>query len=496
MVGGSGLLTALADRIEAPTRVLYHIVYRIVVLAAALTGTSACVYFNSYYNASKLFHQGRQDVEQGALSTGRTSLAASIEKAEAIVADNPGSRWADDAVRIIVQARLLREEWEEALEASRRLMGYALTRVDSAEVLGYLGIARLHLGDPAAADTLLSFALGEEEDEERRSVLLYNRALAWSRLGRSVGADADLELVSKLRPDWVEPRIERVRLLVGAGYDAAAATVLAAIMTRHLADAEEQAVVEVVQRLAETSPGTALLGLAEVESSALRRENRAALLKFRGDLHMARGEFERALADLQAAWRSAPQTRTAAEAQVAAARLALMRCTAPDELAPIRENLERLMRQRARRLPDVMSLWDTLVRMEYWVDLGGLAYVLSAEVARDALQAPGLARTLLLRYAEEQPESVWAPKALLAALQLSDLDSAPPTATLDPGPEELRRRLWEEYRASPYVQAVLGEGPSDGSTFRELELGLRQQLARLETLADEEVMARRAAVAR
>ncbi|MGD2152710.1 MAG: hypothetical protein PVG79_05540 [Gemmatimonadales bacterium] len=492
MVGGSGLLTALADRIEAPTRVLSHII----LFAFALTGSAACVYYNSYYNADKLFDQGRQDVEQGALSTGRTALAASIEKAEAIVAENPGSRWADDAVRIIVQARLLREEWEEALEASRRLMGYAVTRTDTAEVLGYLGVARLHLGDPSAADTLLSFALGEEEKDERRSLLLYNRALARARLGHSIDADADLELVSRLRPDWVEPRIERVRLLVGAGYDAAAATVLAAIMTRHLVDAEEQAVVEVVQRLAETSPGTALLGLAEVEFSALRRENRATLLKFRGDLHTAHGRSEQALADFEAAWRTAPQTRTAVEAQVAAARLALMRCTTADELAPIRENLERLMRQRARRLPDVMSLWDTLVRMEYWLDLGGLAYVLAAEVARDGLQAPGLARTLLLRYAEEEPESVWAPKALLAALQLSDLDSAPPAGTLDPGPEELRRRLREEYRASPYVQAVLGEGPGDGSTFRELELGLRRQLARLETLADEEVIARRAAVAR
>jgi hypothetical protein len=79
--------------------------------------------------------------------------------------------------------------------------------------------------------------------------------------------------------------------------------------------------------------------------------------------------------------------------------------------------------------------------------------------------------------------------------ELSDLDSAP-SAEIDPNPEELLRRLWDDYRTSPYVQAVLGERPSDGLTFEELELGLRRQLARLETLADEQLMARRAEVLR
>lgn len=492
MVGGSGLLTVLADRIEAPPRVLSHIL----TITAALLGASACVYFNSYYNASKLFDEGRRDVEQGSESTGRATLAASIEKAEGIVAAKPDSRWADDAVRIIVEARLLREEWEEALETSERLLDYALTRADTAEVAGYQGIARLHLDDPSAADTLLSLALAEVRDDGRRSLLLYNRALARARLDSFVEADADLVLVSGLRPDWVRPRIERVGLLVDAGYDAAAATALAAIMARNVSDAEERAVVDLVQRLAETSPGTALLGLVDVEASALSRENRATLLKCRGDLQLARGESERALADFEAASRMAPQTRTAVEAQVATARLSLVRSTTAAEIVPVREMLERLMRQRARRLPDVMSLWDTLVRMEFWIELGGLAYVSAAEVARDELQAPRLARTLLLSYAEQEPESVWAPKALLAALELSDLDSAPPAETLDPDPEQIRQRLWDDYRASPYVQAVLGERSSDGLTFEELELGLRRQLARLETLADEEVMARRAAVSR
>ncbi|NIN70999.1 MAG: hypothetical protein GTO46_03485 [Gemmatimonadetes bacterium] len=486
MVSGSGFLTVLADRIDA----------RILIFAAGLTGASACVYFNSYYNASKLFDQGRQDIEQGSESTGRATLATSIEKAEAIVDANPDSRWADDALRIIVQARLLREEWQEAVEASDRLRGYALTREDTAEAVGYLGIARLHLGDPTAADTLLLFSLAEEEDNQRRSLLLYNRALAQALLGRFAEADANLERVSRLSPDWVRPRIERVRLLVDAGYDTAAATVLAAIMTRSLADAEERTVVEMVQRLAETSPGMALLGLVGVESSALGRDSRATLVKFRGDLYLARGEAEQALADFEAAPRIAPQARTAVEAQIAAAQLTLARSTSAEEVAPIRERLELLMRQRARRLPDVMSLWDTLVQMEYWAERGGLAYLLAAEVARDALGAPGLARTLLLSYAEEEPDAAWAPKALLAALELSDLDSPPSAKELDPGPEELRRRLWEDYRTSPYVQAVLGERPSDGTTFEELELELRRRLARLEILADEALMARRAEVLR
>ncbi|UCC73751.1 MAG: hypothetical protein JSV86_04100 [Gemmatimonadota bacterium] len=492
MVGGSGLPTAQAGRIKSPAQVLPQIL----LFFATLTSASGCIYFNSYYNANQLFEQGLRDIEEGRESTGRSTLAASIEKAEGIVAANPDSRWADDAVRIIVRARLLREEWEEVVSMSHELLRYAETRRDTAEVAGYLGIAQRHLSDPAAADSLLLFALSEEEDDERRAILLHNRALAQARLGRFDGAYTDLLYVSRLRPAWVQPRIDRVGLLVNYGRGADAALELGAIWPLRLTDAEEQAVVEAVQHIAQTSPEVAFQALDGVETSSLSRENRARLVASRGDLHRARGEIEEARADYELAARVAPESRPGADARLMAAQLTLASATTVGELAATRKDLEQLMQRRVGRITDIMRLWDTLVRVEYWVDLGGLAYLLAGEAARDALGAPGLARTLFLRYADEEPESVWAPKALLAVLELTALDSATRAEESEPDWEDLRLRLWIDYPDSPYVLAILNERPSDGLTYEELELGLRRQLARLETLADEEVMARRTAISR
>jgi tetratricopeptide (TPR) repeat protein len=469
-----------------------------VLLSVTLAVGAACIYFNTYYNADKLFNEGRRDIEEGRESSGLSALAASIEKAEKVVIDNPDSRWADDAWRLIVRARLLREEWEEALEAGRNLERYAATGPDSAEVAGYLGMAQLHLGDPAAADTLLSRALTAEQDDAKRAELLHSRGLARSRLGHLEAADADLLLVTGMRPDWVEPRIDRLSLLVDAGRTAEAADELASILRLGLTEAEERAMLATVRDVAETSPETILAGLAAVESSSLKRENLALLLNLRAELRAARAEFEPARLDYELASRTAPGSRAGVDAGLTAARLRASGAADLREIQAAREELERISQQPAGRRADVMRLRDNLYRVEFWVRLEGLGYVAAAELARDELQAPALARSLFLRYAESEPESIWAPKAILAALELGGLNSGPPPDSAHAATSEAdwRRRLREDYRDSPYVVAVLGERPSDGFTYEELEQQLRSQLDRLETLAASDLRVRRSEEAR
>ena len=172
MVGGSGLHTIPAVRRSRP-----HFPFRkTLFIAAAVSTVAGCVYFNALYNANRLYDEGVAEIAAGRTGSGQSALGSAVEKAERIVERNPGSRWADDALRLIVRSRILREEWAEAAEAARRLADYARTRQDSVEIAGFLGVAELNLGDAQKADSLLSIALAEESDEDRRVELLWYRA--------------------------------------------------------------------------------------------------------------------------------------------------------------------------------------------------------------------------------------------------------------------------------------------------------------------------------
>jgi hypothetical protein len=104
-------------------------------------------------------------------------------------------------------------------------------------------------------------------------------------------------------------------------------------------------------------------------------------------------------------------------------------------------------------------------------DSTGASLFLAAEVARDRVESPALARTLFLRAAREHSASSLAPKALLAAAQLTP-DSA---------------RVWREvvrtrYASSPYARALDG-GLEDPRPFEHDDRLLRQTWTRA-TLAD------------
>jgi hypothetical protein len=90
----------------------------------------------------------------------------------------------------------------------------------------------------------------------------------------------------------------------------------------------------------------------------------------------------------------------------------------------------------------------------------------AAEVARDRIGAPLLARGLFLAYVDGAPDQPWAPKALLAALETSP----------DPGDRAWIRLRVEAYGDSPYVLAANG-GSAD--RFAELEGELEDRLREL-----------------
>ncbi len=492
MAGGSGIrtvLTVLADRHLATPRALSQAL----VILAALTASTGCVYFNALYNANRIFSQGAKEIERGRTASGQVILAESIEKAERIVESKPNSRWADDAVRLIARARILREEWSQAAEAGNQLLGYAKSYKDSAEALGYLGAAEANLGQSARADSLLTVAISAETDKKRRAALLAFRGQARAGLGDVQGADEDLTEVTQLRPRWVAPRMQHTRLLVDNGRGAAAAEVYASLLTLEFSEREERQVVDLADYLGETDPQAGVDGLSAVTSSTLLTNNRAELLKLRGDLWIEIGNGEAGRADYQLTDSLYPETRAAAEAQLALVTMNLVRASTIEDFYGLQASINRVMSHPSgRRIPEARILNDQIIRLDYWLTAGGPGYLLAAETARDELGAPVLARQMLVAYADAEPESLWVPKAILAAMDIAELDFAGTEEPPGPSNEELRRRLLEDYRDSAYVQALFGEEGGQ-YTFEELEENLKQQLDRLNSLANQEVRDRNSA---
>lgn len=461
------------------------------VLVLATAVACSCVYFNALYNANDLFDRGRSEIAQGNTSTGRSLLARSIEKAEKIVAEHPDSRWADDAQRLIAEARLLREEWEEAATAAERLLQLAGSRPDSAAAAAYLGSAAVELGDHARAESLLTRALAVVEDPDRRAEMLFQRGRARARLGDLAGADADLEAASRLRPDWSDPRLERLRVLVAQGRPDEAESEFGHVLAQRYNTTREGAIVELVREVTRPRPEIGVQLLQDVESSQLRRSAGAELVVLRGQLRLAITDTAAAIADFETTLDLARGSAAAVQAYLGLARVGLRRASRVEDLAGIRSLLTR-----ATTIPvgagllEIRRLLNVARKIGFWVERGGLGYLLAAESARDELGALTLARQLFLEYADRNAEDLWAAKAILAALALTPVDSATngDGLTYEPSGAELRRRLVEDYRDSAYVEALLG-GNSSEFTYEELENGLQQQLERLRLLADQQLQA-------
>jgi len=121
--------------------------------------------------------------------------------------------------------------------------------------------------------------------------------------------------------------------------------------------------------------------------------------------------------------------------------------------------------------PVVGELLSTIDRLEDLTFAGleaPLAWFVAAEAARDDLGSPIVARDLFLAYANAAPDDPWAPKAVLAALDVAE------DAAVRVG---LRERL-ERHPQSPYVLAARGR-PAVGLEALEEELLARLTEIRL-----------------
>src|SRR5690606_32413881 len=167
------------------------------------------------------------------------------------------------------------------------------------------------------------------------------------------------------------------------------------------------------------------------------------------ELLAAAGDSAEALREARAIAGRAAGT-TADRARVVLARWALASAEDLADLDEVRNLLlPAIADAEARRLLQALKALAVLV--EFPAEIGQpLALFAAGELARDGLGAPRVARSLFIAYADVAPTTIWAPKALLAAI------------AIDPASDEarvLRRRL-DSHSGNVYLAAVSGKEPA------------------------------------
>jgi hypothetical protein len=142
--------------------------------------------------------------------------------------------------------------------------------------------------------------------------------------------------------------------------------------------------------------------------------------------------------------------------------LRLRRVRVPEELPPIIDSLKaistrfEMLAEPSTQLGDlVTSVHEAATTVTWETPRGDLRLFLAAEMARDSMQARGLARNLFRRILDDYPNSSYGGKVVLAVQQL------------DPAWADSARILLDgRYSESPYLAVVRGQTPEE---YRQLE---------------------------
>jgi len=439
-------------------------------LGALLGG---CAYFNGVYNAREAERAANRLLRAGREGEASGSFATAAAKAETVLARHPKSRWRDDALYLAGRGHAYSGRCEQAqprLEEYLSLTAIARSRRDRATLaLAYCSYQRGRFGEAIALADPLTTRQGDRELREQASLAAARAAI---RLGRTNDAQRYLGAVDAASAQW----------------ELATASVAAAEYAR----AESLLVLRAAQGDYRDELHPALRALWEggrrdgVERIVARYQraggaahDKAALYLLAADLYMAAGHDSAARAHLVAVPRVSTDTllRKRAAARITVLNVAELGALPLVEAAIVRGT------ETARGMPEQMRLEDNLwfiKLLEARRDVTGAALFLAAEVARDSLRSRALAHTLFKRIESELPNSLLAPKALLAACELQP-DSA----------DAYRARLRENYGTSPFRLLLDGGDPSASFAYRQSDEVLRREWAAASRALKDTIIARR-----
>jgi tetratricopeptide (TPR) repeat protein len=438
-------------------------------LGAAVLGVvvfSGCAYYNTLYNSQRLY-----DEAEGFHRIGLDSLAEAryqdvIRKTADAYRGRPTGEDAAHTLFLLGRAQLRVGQPREARAALAQAA--RLTREPGLrpQILVHLAVASSRIGEETAALGLLDEAFtGELAGQALGEAYLLRGHLRLRQASTAKGWD-DLDRAAATDPGVaVEAGVARLRWGVHHRDLQRSRSALARLLVHDAAGERVDTIGDLVLAAAAGwSPSVAATLLGDVEEASWDRAARSRLGLQQARLMYLAGDT--AVAE-ELAWRVARgRGESVARARLLLAHWVLDRTR---DLGDAQSVLPILLP--AGDEPEVAELVDAVEALDRFSGIGldePLGWFAAAEVARDRLEAPILARGLFLAYVDTDPGDPWAPKALLAALDVS----------ADAEDQAWLRGRLEAHRNSPYVQAARG-GSATG--FEALEEELRVRLSEIAT---------------
>ena len=402
-----------------------------------LTVLCGCAYYNAMWSAEQHAKGARKLEASGRESEARAEWAQAAAKAEGVVTRHPRSRWADDA--LVLQAEGLARSG--ACEDAQEPLARARSTVKDLSLRERLDLADAQCtlpGRPGDVLGKLALVLASSDDARRsRAELLAGQAAALQ-----LDYASAVDHLMRSRESAALPA--RAHALLELGRSQEAAATLIAIGDSPVFETERA---DLLGRLA-------AVGGPEVASTALDRllhktrmpfAEQARLLVADGDRYLARGDPAPAQRSYQRAIVVAPAgTTEAGTARARLQQLLVVGARQRGDLAPVITELTLLSREEGGNAAAKVLL-DLVVQAATTPETPGARFRV-AELARDSLRAPALAGKLFLDIAAADTASLYAPKALVAALPL-----------LPDSRDSITSVLETRYPTSPYTRAFHGE---------------------------------------
>jgi len=418
---------------------------------------AGCTYYNSIYNAEHLFAEAERHRRAGRDSLAAALYADVIRKAAHGFRREPDGGWAYEAAFLLGRAHLRTGDLPAARAALEHSAGLAEDPEERLAAHVYLGVVEAELGRPDRATGLFNEALAGVTMPAARAEGHLHRARILLARGNPDAGWWDLDRAAEGHPDLrVEATLERMRSGIRLDDRRRTEESVRRLLSYPEAGERAGALIEALGEARDRwGAGAAADLLEDAEAAAWSRTPRDRLALERSGLLRQAGRT--AEAELLLREVSDGPGATAAAARV---RLARWMLEGADDVGDVYALRGLLLP--AGGDPGVAALLGDIGLFEELVFDGvdaPLAWFAAAELARDALGAKRLARDLMIAYAGNAPAEPWAPKALLAAIELSDteLERA-----------RLRERL-EAHAGSPYVLAAHGR-PAVGYEALEEEL--------------------------
>lgn len=399
--------------------------------------TAGCAYYNSMWSAERYAKDARRAERRGQVSEARSRWAQAAVKAERVVIRHPKSRWADDALTLQAEGLARSGSCDEAADVIKRVHETVTDRELLERVALVDAECALNARQPQAAEAALVPALASKDDSRRsRAEMLAGQASA-------LRLDYDAAVGHFERSRETAARPARARVLIAADRPTEASRAIQSLTGPEFATDRA----DLLTRLAVTSgapAASAALDALLARGKHIPLQEQAQLLIADADRLFAAGDYASAAAGYRRAAQVAPDaTSEAGLANLGTQRVLLTGAKDRSDLKPIEAELAQ------------MSLEPGAVSAKHVLDLVRQATIIpethaagfrAAELARDSLAAPTLAGALFLEVAGRDTASLYAPKALVAALPL-----------LPERHDSIVGLLNARYAASPYTRAFYGE---------------------------------------